>query len=1073
MNTFRALFLSILLLVIKTGALATNNNDTLSVRLKNQPLKTFLKIVEQKTNYSFVFSNDEIDITQKVSVDIKTAPLLSVLEHGLKPLSISYQIIGSQIILKQTSGKVPKNQKKISGFVFNEKDSIPLPGVNVFLKDTLLGTITNNKGYFELEIPLSSEALFFSYVGYETVSLRIGSQKKIQVLLKEDQRLLGEVVVLGYGEENLKLLSSAVSKISNQGLNLSFTSGLSESIKGKLTGVYVNQNSGTPGAAKTLRIRGVSSITAGANPLIIVDGVPIINHDLSQIYFNGQSVSTLSEINMADVEQISILKDASATAIYGARGSNGVVLITTKRGSEQNQITFNAKYGLQKASNLYNMLNSRQYMQYKNNAAMNDGAPPIYSDQEMDQATDTDWQKKLYRVAPIRSYNLSFSGGSKDSKYYLMSSYFNEKGTVMGTGYTRLSSRLNLDHKFSDCLSIGAGLVISRSVNQRKEGDQSLNGPVPMAISQPPIYPLYNNDGSFNDDGPFANPISIATHHKNMAYTWHTLGNVFGEYKITKNLDYTLKVGLDYINFREHSYDPAITRQGAKYQGLGLESTSEAIKTVVSNVINYKLPIENNHSLEFLLGYEIDNEQISSTFMRGELFPSQELEYLVSSAEKISADAMFRESVLNSYFGRIKYNFKNKYLGSFNARYDGSSRFSQNNRYGFFPSGDLAWRVSEEKFFNLASINEFKLRASYGITGNDKIPDFLYISRFGTAEYNNASAIYPVNISNASLKWETTNQLNIGTDVTVLNERLTITFDVYRKKTKDLLLEKPLPPSAGFTGIISNIGKLENKGLEIGVQSVNLDRQIKWRSHFSLSLNKNKVTHLYQHHPIENIGRGFQRIQEGEPIGVFYGYESLGVDPSTGDLIWADLNNDGIIDVNDRKKIGSPHPIFQGGLWNELTWRNFDFDIFIQFSYGNEVFNGTRRYIETMKDNNNQTINTLNRWKEPGDITNIPRATNADPNQNDRVSSRFVEDGSFIKFRTIKLSYSLPPIKIKRMKIKQANIFLLAQNMFTLTPYSGMDPEVNYAGADFIRSGVEFFTYPPAKIISAGVSIKF
>lgn len=824
----------------------------------------------------------------------------------------------------------------------------------------------------------------------------------------------------------------------------------------------------------TLRIRGISSIAAGADPLYIIDGISLITQDLSLIVFGGQGVNTISNINQADVESVSILKDASATAIYGARGSNGVVLITTKRGRNQNpKIRFNLNLGLQEVAKTYKMLNAEQFMRYKNSASINDGGEAIFiEDVIASNRCNTDWQKELYKIAPIKNYDLSISGGNESSHYYISGNHFNQDGIAMGTNFVKYGARINFDQIVSKRLSIGTSISLNKTINNRKEGDQSLNSPVAMAISRYPIYPIYNTNGTFNEDGPNANPISIAKQHINVTYNWHTIANVFLNYKIHEGLTYNAKYGTDYINFREHTFDPPTTRQGAKYQGLGIESTSEVEKTVFSNILSYSKSLSNKQSIDIIVGNEIEQEQRSSTYLRGEVFPSNQLEYLISSAEKISADAFLLESAIISYFGRAKFNIDNKYIATINSRLDGSSRFSNTNKFGLFPSGDFLWRISDEKFFKIKSINDLKLRVSYGLTGNDKIPDFLYITRFSASEYDNLSTIYPVNISNPDLKWESTNQFNLGFDVSLFKSRITISADYYYKKTKDLLFNKPTPPSSGFSSVVTNIGKLENKGFEFAVNTINTNKEVRWESAFNISFNSNKVTELYKNQPIDNIGRGSQRIEVGEPIGIFYGYKSLGVDPATGDLIFEDFFKDGIIDIRDKQKIGSPHPLFEGGFSNSLSYANFDLNIFVQFCYGNKIFNGTRRYIEISKSNNQSTA-VLNRWENPGDITDIPRATNLDPNENNRVSSRFIENGSFVKLKSLKLAYNLNFGFTQKLNVSQVNVFIQAQNFYTLTKFSGMDPEVNYAGPDVIRSGVEFFTYPTAKIYSFGLSIEF
>jgi TonB-linked SusC/RagA family outer membrane protein len=556
--------------------------------------------------------------------------------------------------------------------------------------------------------------------------------------------------------------------------------------------------------------------------------------------------------------------------------------------------------------------------------------------------------------------------------------------------------------------------------------------------------------------------------------SFRTLGNIYGEYKILPRLILQSRLGVDFINYREHTYDPPTTRQGGKYNGLGLESNSEVYQTMLSNTLNYRFSLLENHSFDLVLGNSYEGYRRIRDYMRGQDFPSPELEYIYSAATIVFAEVRSLERKLNSYFGRLKYNYDNRYLFTFTARYDGSSRFGENNRYGFFPSGDFAWRISEEIFYPQNVVNDLKLRLSYGLTGNDQVPDFSTLPLYSTDDtYNGLPGISISQLPNPDLKWESTAQTNVGLDLQMFESRITMTLDYYYKNTTNLLLQRPIPTSSGFSGITNNIGSMENRGVEIYLQSLNLDGPLTWTTSMNLSFNRNKVTELYNDQPIEDIGRGYNRVEVGQPIGVFYGWNSLGVDPTTGDLVFEDIKVDGIIDENDRTIIGNPHPDFQGGFNSKLSYSGFELSLFMQFSYGNQVFNGSRRYIEVMKGIDNQTAAVLRRWKQEGDVTDVPRATNSDPNANDRQSSRFIEDGSYLKLKNIKLSYNLKPNLLRQLKMKRVTLYILGENLLTLTNYTGMDPEVNYAGQDVLRLGTEFFTYPQAKSFHVGINLGF
>jgi len=491
--------------------------------------------------------------------------------------------------------------------------------------------------------------------------------------------------------------------------------------------------------------------------------------------------------------------------------------------------------------------------------------------------------------------------------------------------------------------------------------------------------------------------------------------------------------------------------------------------------LRYNNTFANNHNLDLLAGYSFEIFQRRNLFIRGVDFPNEFFEYLAEAGTISDAFARSVNRGINSYFGQFKYNYQYKYILSATARYDGSTKFSENNRYGFFPAVSAAWRVSEEDFLKNSGtpINELRLRGSYGVTGNDGIPDFAYLPLYGGGtNYLGQSGIYPLSLPNPELKWETTFQFNAGLDIGLWDDKLEISVDYYNNQTKDLLFNRPISMTAGSSSITSNIGELENKGIELSIKTVNLETSdLTWTSSFNFSRNRNKVLSLYKDQPFDNIGRGSNSVRVGEPIGIFYGYNSLGVDPSTGDIVFEDVSEDGIIDANDRTKIGDPNPDFTGGFGNVITWKNFELNVFLQFSYGNDIFNGTRIYIESMKGNDNQTIAVLDRWRQPGDETDIPRAIGRDPNNNNRISSRFIEDGSYLRLKNLSLSYNLDQTLANRLGMRNVRVFVTGQNLLTFTNYSGMDPEVNYAGADNLVLGTDFFTYPQVRNVSFGINL--
>jgi TonB-dependent starch-binding outer membrane protein SusC len=940
---------------------------------------------------------------------------------------------------------------------------LSLPGVTVMIQSTARGTITDIEGRYELEAA-PTDTLVFSFVGMTTQTIPIGGRQVINVVLTSDVATLGEIVVTGYGTESRRLISGSVGVVGGDDIQESAMRTIDGVLQGRSAGVQITQSSGTPGAAHAIRIRGNSSISAGNAPLVVIDGIPITTGSYGQVGFSGQTIDALSDVNPNDIESITVLKDASAAAIYGARATNGVILITTKRGSQQKtRLNFNATYGMQDIENRLEMLNAAQWHELR-------GTEP--NPQEM---TDTDWLSEVLRTAPQTNYELSAMGGDEKTRFFVSGNYYNQEGVLIGTSYERISGRINLDHKTGDAFDMGMSVGVSYALNNRVEGDQSLNAPLANAIANPAIYPVYNADGSYNEDAPFANPVAIGREAINEVHSYRTIGNAFGNYRILKNLTISTKWGFDYLSLREHSYDPATTRQGARSNGIGLEAQSNVLNIVSNNFIRYANTFADIHNLDLMAGYSFEMFQRRNQFIRGVDFPNPYFQYVSEAGTISSATANATDRGINSFFGQARYNINYRYILSFTARYDGSSRFGESSRYGFFPAGSFAWRMSEEDFFKRMDtpINEFRWRTGYGVTGNDGIPDFAYLSLFGGgANYGGQPGIYPRGIANPDLKWETTYQFNLGVDVGLFKDRLELSVDYYNNQTKDLLFSRPITYTSGYGSITSNIGELENKGIEFTLNTVNIEQpDLNWTTAFNLSRNRNKILSLYNDQPLDNLGRGSNSVRVGEPLGIFYGYQSLGVDPSTGDIVFADINGDGQITSDDRTLIGDPNPDFTGGLTNRLRYKNFELSLFLQFSYGNDIFNGTRIYIESMKGSDNQTTAVLDRWREPGDETSIPRATLLDPNNNNRISSRFIEDGSYLRVKNLTFSYNLEKRLLEKLKLSEARVYASAQNLLTFTNYGGMDPEVNYAGPDNLRLGTDFFTHPQVRTLSLGLSI--
>ncbi|MEY3239363.1 MAG: hypothetical protein RIR11_801 [Bacteroidota bacterium] len=969
-------------------------------------------------------------------------------------------------------GKTAIIEKTITGKV-TAPDGEELVGVTVTETGNNNGTVTDANGNYRIRVSDAAQSIEFSYLSYLRQVVNIDGRSVIDVVLETDNKTLSEVIVIGYNTEKKALLTGAIGEVKSSDLKDIPVPGIDGILQGQTAGVQVSQNSGTPGGAMSVRIRGVSSIGGSSQPLYVIDGIPVTTGDFAQIGYEGQGVNALSDLSPNDIESISVLKDAAAAAIYGARASNGVVLITTKRGGNRKSvINFNAYYGVQQAWKTLDMLDAKDWMLYRNDLA---GSEVFTPDDMNNIQTNTDWQQVIFRTAPMSNYELSSTSGNDKTSVFMSGNLFQQEGILIGTDYQRINGRLNVDHKMSKKLTIGTSIGLSRAQTNRVEGDQSLHGPLPNGISTPAIFPVFNEDGTYNQEGPYSNAVSIANEAINQNFSFRTIANVYADYKILPGLTLSTKWGADFLNFREHAYESIKTVQGAKFNGLGFETYTNVLNVVSNNFLRYQKSIK-KHSMEVMGGYSFERYENRSSFIRAQDFADPGLQYINSATTIVSASTSGFESGIRSFFGRANYNFDNKYLFTFSGRLDGSSRFGENNRNGFFPAASAAWRIGEESFFKVKAISELKIRASYGLTGNDDIPQFLFAALYGITAYGGQPGVFPNNIPNPDLKWETTAQTNLGLDIGLFDNKITATIDLYDKQTKDLLLSRPLPTSSGFSVVTQNVGRVQNRGIELSLTTDNLPgRTLSWNTRLNISANRNKVLELYNNQPIDDLGRGSNRIEEGQPIGIFYNYEWLGVDPSTGDVVYADKNFDGEITTDDRTMVGNPHPDFIGGITNTFEYKGIDLSIFFQGSYGNDMFNGSRLFLESLQGGDNQLEIVNRRWQKPGDITPIPDATN-DPVRaasNRRSSSRFIEDGSYLRLKNLTLGYSFNKDLLRDKKISGLRLYFSGQNLLTFTNYSGLDPEVNYRGNENAVIGTDFFTYPQARAYTFGLNLTF
>lgn len=994
----------------------------------------------------------------------------------------------------------------VSGVVISSEDQLPLPGVNVRIAGTNIGTITSMDGEYSIQVS-NEDVLQFSFVGFLTVETKVGNQNTIDVTLVVDTKTLGEVVVVGYGSQEKRELTGAVAQLDARSFENTPIASLDQAMQGRIAGVQISQNSGTPGGGISVRIRGSSSISASNQPLYVIDGIPLTAGDPSQLEFGGQSASAINDINPSDIQSIEVLKDAASAAIYGSRAANGVVLITTKRGSsDQTRINFNAYKGIQNYWKQPKMLNSEQYLELAGEAFgeaygwdSNDFLEGYYGGYPFSENTNTNWVDEVSRTASIQNYDLSITGGNDKTQFYLSGSYFDQEGIIIGSRFRRFTTRINLDHQIGDKLKVGISTQLSRSTNNRIASDNTLMGPFSNSLAASPLWEVKNEDGTYtHPQFYYPNPVAVGLENDNLGVSLRAITNAYATYEIINGLKITGRVAADILNYQERNYIPS-TYPGSfagTTNGSGTNASRTMLKYVTEAFLEYQADLGIDHTLNVVAGSNRENNDFNITSFSGEGFPGDIFRYLGAAAVVNEGDDDFTGYGIVSYFSRANYSFKDRYLFSASVRADASSRFGENNRWGYFPAASVGWRIVDEPFMESQSLfTDLKVRGSYGLTGNQEFDDFNYLSLYEPVNYQNNPALAPAQLGNPDLKWEETSQINLGLDLSVFNGRVSLAADYYIKKTTDLIFDRPIATQNGFGSYTANIGSIENKGFEFALSTVNIDNSsgFNWRSDLNLSFNKNLITDLYQGEDVfYGLGGNTMVLREGEPLGTFHGLIADGVFPSSsdvpearreqgiqgGDMNYRDINGDGVITDDDFTIIGNAQPDFIGGFTNTVRYKNFDLNLFMQFSVGNEIWNAAGNYQQGMFANgfdDNSISVVLDRWQQEGDITDIPRATvDVSVNRNNQSNtSRFIEDGSYLRIKNLMLGYTLPRTLMQRWSIQRLRIYAQAQNLFTWTGYSGFDPEVNYAGTDNRNLGVDFYTIPQTKTITLGINLGF
>lgn len=1013
----------------------------------------------------------------------------------------------SFLILSMTLGffgALWAQNRTITGKVTSATDGQPMPGVNVTLKDATTGVSTNGEGGYRITVPNGKVTLVFSFVGMLSQEVVVNNRTVINVELLESPTQLNEVVVTGYTTTQQKDVISAMTTVKGERLKNLPVAGIDQALQGQAAGVRVSAASGTPGGGVKVVIRGNTSINASNRPLMIVDGIPVYDGAVSQFSYGGQQDNAIAAFNTSDIESIQVLKDASAKAIYGARGANGVVLITTKRGktNQKTNINFDVQRGVSDVVKQLDLLSSSEILTLQREAVANYNAKQTRFADIVDpdalglipgvtDAVNTNWVDEVLRQGIYQQYQLSTSGGNDRTRFYISGSYRDEEGVQLNNRFARYTGSFNLDHKASPKLSFGLNLSIGSTKNRRVFSDNAVDGVYGSALRSLPFYAPFNEQAKLytpNDPNyqgfPNGNPVAEAVLPRQLTYGIKFLGGVNAEYAFLPNLRLRTKFSMDYNGSQEDTYNPTGTFFGSLPsiggQGYGAYATSSLGTFLNSTILTYNTNIGEDHHISALVGGELLHTQGLSSSVSGRIFPRDEFTYITSAGVVDAGSSFFAQNGLVSGFGEIKYDYEDKYLFSATARYDGSSRFGQDRKFGFFPSASIGWRIKEEGFLkDVSFIEDLKLRASYGYTGNERIGNFQFLGTWGATTYNGSSGVGPNSLSNPNLQWERTRETNIGFDVAFWKGRLSFTAEVYDNLTDALLFAEPLPATTGFGSLQGNIGSISNRGFEFTLRSVNFDGVFRWTTDLNFSRNDNKVVSLASEQPLY---RGFSAagvgatnvIKVGEPLGTFWGLKYLGVNVATGDALYEDFNGDGRITTDDAQVIGNAQPKLIGGLTNNFSWNGFDVSAFLQFSYGNKVMNyGNSFLLNPGTDLRvNQTRAALRRWQKPGDITDIPRYE-YNNTYNSYSSSRLVEDGSYLRLKNVAVGYTLPSKWTSKVKLGAVRIYATGTNLWTLTRYTGADPEVSTFDGSTSAQGIDFFTLPQVKTIVGGITVNF
>ncbi|TCC93160.1 TonB-dependent receptor [Pedobacter hiemivivus] len=1114
------------LMQVSAASIAQN----VSLNVKNAHIEHVFHELTRQTGFHFFYDVKIIKEAKLLTLKARDLPLTDVLSICFLNQPFTYHFDGKDIIIKSKIKNPSTNAEiKITGKVSDET-SKPLIGAIVRVKDSKITTITDKNGNYSIAVPNEDAVLEFVFIGYIKQELKVGNRKTLNVNLKLSDTGLDEVVVIGYGTQNKSDLTGSIASIKAKDLEKSKAVSFAEALQGRVSGIQITSNSGEPGAGVDMNIRGANSFSSGVQPLYVIDGVQIDinNGEVSGSgYGNTSSLNPLANINPADIASIEVLKDASATAIFGSRGANGVIIVTTKEGvANTSVLELNTYWLSSKATKKIDLLGAADYTAYRYAITPQDPlwADDIDGDGIYDKMKDNtglksyDWQDLLLRSGLSQNYNLNYSGGTQKTTFSSSFGYLNQQGLVKNNSYDRYSLNLKVNHNATPRLKIGTTINASYSESEGTatnggDGPRNYNGLIQNLLLYKPVnVPEEGDVSSDPDNSGLGSPADFVNYSVKNVPTLRLIASVNATYKIFDNLSLNSNTGTVLTDSKNKEWYPSTTSWGYNTNGLGMLNTSSSANWYHTSTLTFKHKFSKDLNLTVLGGFELNSYTYESFRMRGENFDIQTINAVdnIGTAKILAFPPTTDKYKYNrlSQFGRLNFNIANKYLFTATLRNDGSSKFGAENKYALFPSGAFAWKLSNENFLkNVKEISEIKIRTSYGITGNDRIAAYQSLSGTVNAYYsgndgNAVLGIAPAVLANKNLRWEATHQYDLGLDLGLFNNRIALTVDAYYKQTKDLLINTDIAGHSGFIKQWQNIGRVDNKGLEFALNTVNVKtKNFNWSSNFNISFNRNKVVSLgdVEYLPVTVSGsliRNVGRVIVGQPIGAAYGYvfdgiyqtedfiqsgSTLTLKPGVaamssraakpGDFKYKDLNGDGVVDdVNDRTIISNSNAKHFGGFTNSFTYKNFDLSVLFQWSYGNDILNsGKYRYEAGQNYYANVTTEYWNnRWTSTNPSNTYAALTGLGKIE---TSSYYVEDGSYLRLKNINLGYNFEESKLKNYKIRGIRFYVTAENLVTWTKYTGFDPEI--ASYTSLLPGIDNISYPRARTFTFGLNLKF